>query len=162
GTKAPPVEQVRIVLSADELVGAEQQGVDLSAFAVEERVRQVAVRNEVLVGVSPRAAGRRRENAAAPARNPQRRVRRVCEVADAGALQVLPETHLQRGLAGAEQVERGTDARRDVVIAGHAVGPRETRAGEEPGLGLGLRGEPAPRMVPAERALEGEAIDRPL
>src|SRR5205814_5991306 len=98
-------------LRADQLVGAEQQGVDLAAFAVEQRVRQVAVRDEILIGISPRTARRRRENAAAAARNPQRRVCGVGEVADAGALQVLAETHLARGLAWAEHVERRTHAR---------------------------------------------------
>ena len=69
--------------------------------------------------------------AAVPPGNAERRVRSRSQVADAGALQVLADVDLQRRLAVAEDVIRGAEARRDVVVAGHAVGPREAGAGEE-------------------------------
>ena len=40
-------------------------------------------------------------------------------------LEVFADVDLQRRLAVAEDVVRGAHARRDVVVAGHTVGPRE-------------------------------------
>ena len=74
----------------------------------------------------------------------------------------LPEADLQRRLAVAEDVIRGAHARRDVVVAGDAVGAREAGAGEKGARRLCDRREPAPRMIVAQRALQREPIERPL
>src|SRR5262249_29655315 len=139
-THAPPAEHTRVVVGADELIRPEQQVVDLAARvdaagrrrALRQRVPQIAVRNEIAVVVGPRArhiwVAERRGGAAW---NAERRVRIRYQIADAGALQILADADLQRCLAVAEDVIRGAHARRDVVVAGDAVGAREGDAGEK-------------------------------
>ncbi len=95
--------------------------------------------------------------------------------------QVLAPVHAQRGLAGAEHIVGGANARRDVLVPGDAVPtvlnderlgePHRTRrrralelrdeARAEPDAALAGR-VPAPRPVEPERALQGEPPDRPL
>ena len=82
------------------------------------------------------------------------------------ALEILADVHLQRGLAVAEDVVRRADTRRDVVVAGHALGFRER---DRPGIphrrlrrAVVLGREPAPRPVVAHGALQREAATGPL
>ena len=108
-------------------------------------------------GIRPRAVDRRHE----------RRARIVDGVGIPGpcALEVLPDIHLERRLAVAEDVVGGTHPRRDVVVAAHAFGAwKQERAAELGGAeDAVLSGRsPARGRLVAQGALKRQASTRPL
>ena len=118
-------------------------------------VEQVAIRDEVAVGVGPGACHVLRD-ARGRVREPVVRRRR-------GRIQILPKRALERRLAVAEEIVGGGHAWREVVIGvdDRRFLERERRRQEALGTHT-LRRRPAPRTVVPQRALEREAVDRPL
>ena len=127
------------------------------------RVRQVAVRHEVAVRIGPGARDAQRGKRPAAAGRAQRRVRVGPVVRHARPFQVLADVRLDGRLAVAEDVPRHAHARRDVLVRVDAFGARDMdRRRQERRRPFRLFGIPARRTIEPQRALQGQAVVRPL
>ena len=138
-----------------------------AAFRLRHRIHQIAVGHEVVVQVVPGAVRlhlKPRRRAAVPA--VERRVPEDVVGLVGGRLQVLAGAELQRGLAVAEQVVGRAHARRDVLVAAHAVGPGEGDRGRTPQRrhrrSVALSRVEAVRVVEAQRPLHRQPPGGPL
>ena len=137
--------------------GAPVEGRPRTALAVGRRVHEVAFGDAIPVGIRPRAIDRGHE------RRPG--IADGVGVPGPRALEVLPDIHLERRLAVAEDIVGGTHPRRDVVVALHALGAWQQERATELVVGedavLSGRGPARGRLV-AHGALERQPLARPL
>src|SRR5688500_10256664 len=135
------------------------------ALTVRRGVHQVAVGDKI---PTTRVADREGRVAPAPAGGLDERHGRVVDGVDVAVerrLQVLAEADLQRGLAIAGQVVGAAHARRDVVVAAHALrareGERRPKAVRLDDAVFAYGAEAADMLIP-QAALEREPAARPL
>ena len=132
------------------------------AKILRSRIQQVAVGHEVAVDVGPGARHAGRAEHRRGLRHPQRRIRVRIDPGHAGALEVLARADLERGPAGAEEVNSGSHPRRDVLVAvdarvsGMTIGCRQ-----KPRRPFLLLRKPAPRAIEPKGALQRHAAAGP-
>ena len=118
----PPVEDVRIVLGGQNVGLAKAQVGELCALVVRKRIAQIAIRNEIAIGVSPDTC-RGRNGLLHWIIRPRRRGGLAGDVA--------PDSGLERGLAIAEEVVSDAEARVDVFPADDLIHGCVAARGEE-------------------------------